>query len=215
LTDAGDCRKGGPGRVVLALFYKSLKLGATSEVLKVISRSTFDLQVVLHTLAESATRLCEAERTAIFLGDGNGYRIAARYGFSPELEEYIKQHPPRLSRETLTGRVAIKRGVVHIPDVLADPKYTVPRNLLVPDGWMQKHVLIAAEEIDLRARIVRVLQSAGYSVELAENGKRALKLALNYKFNAALVAPSPSLDVASFRFCEVTTAAKLTADDCR
>jgi signal transduction histidine kinase len=97
---------------------------ATSEVLKVISRSTFDLQVVLHTLAESATRLCEAERSAIFLGDGNGYRIAARYGFSPELEEYIKQHPPRLSRETLTGRVAIKKGVVHIPDVLADPKYT-------------------------------------------------------------------------------------------
>jgi two-component system, NtrC family, sensor kinase len=97
---------------------------ATADVLKVISRSAFDLQVVLHTLAESATRLCEAERSAIFLGDGNGYRIAARYGFSPELEEYIKRHPPRLSRETLTGRVAIKRGVVHIPDVLADPKYT-------------------------------------------------------------------------------------------
>ena len=97
---------------------------ATSDVLKVISRSTFDLQVVLHTLAESATRLCEAERSAILLGDGNGYRIAARYGFSPELEEYIKQHPPRLSRETLTGRVAIKKGVVHIPDVLADPEYS-------------------------------------------------------------------------------------------
>src|SRR5262245_38426379 len=58
---------------------------------------------------------------------------------------------------------------------------------------MQKHVLIAAEEIDLRARIARVLQSAGYRVELAENTKRALNLALNHKFNVALVAPSQAI----------------------
>src|SRR5262249_26996694 len=67
---------------------------------------------------------CEAERTGIFLPDGNVYRMAARYGFSPELEEYVKQHPLPLSRETLAGRVAITGGVVHIPDALADPEYT-------------------------------------------------------------------------------------------
>jgi DNA-binding response OmpR family regulator/class 3 adenylate cyclase len=69
---------------------------------------------------------------------------------------------------------------------------------------MQKHVLIAAEEIDLRARIARVLQSAGYRVELAENAKRALKLALNHKFNVALVAPSQPIGLSVLEELRVT-----------
>jgi signal transduction histidine kinase len=79
---------------------------------------------VLDTLVESATRLCAAENAVIFLRDGDVYPIAARYGFSPELEEYCRQHPILPDRGSAAGRAALEGRAVHIPDILADPEYT-------------------------------------------------------------------------------------------
>jgi GAF domain-containing protein len=97
---------------------------ATADVLKVISRSAFDVQAVLGTLVESAGRLCQSENVQIFLRDGEVYRIAAHNGFSPEYQEYVKQHPIAPGRGTLVARTAEGGTLVHIPDVLADPEYT-------------------------------------------------------------------------------------------
>src|SRR5262249_38762401 len=93
---------------------------ATADVLKVISRSTFDLQTVLDTLVASAAHLCEAQNTVICLRDGDVYRLAARHGFSPELEEYLKAHPMSPGRGSAYARAVLERRVIHIPDVLAD-----------------------------------------------------------------------------------------------
>ena len=97
---------------------------ATSEVLKVISRSAFDLQPVLETLIENATKLCGADKGYIHRLRGDVYTIAVSYGASDEFKTFMKEHPIHASgRETLVGRVVLERRPVHIPDVLADPDY--------------------------------------------------------------------------------------------
>jgi GAF domain-containing protein len=99
---------------------------ATADVLKVISRSAFDLQTVLDTLVESACRLCDAEASSIWRPDGDVYKVAANFGQSPSHLQAMGQLSLRPGRETCTGRVLVERQTIHIPDCAADPEYKSP-----------------------------------------------------------------------------------------
>jgi two-component system, NtrC family, sensor kinase len=96
---------------------------ATADVLKVISRSTFDLQAVLDTLAESAVRLCSGDRSVIRRRVGDTYPLAATYGFSPEQRVERDQYLKTPDAGSIFGRTLIEGRTVHVPDILADSRY--------------------------------------------------------------------------------------------
>src|SRR5262249_48730715 len=99
---------------------------ATADVLKVISRSTFDLRTVLKTLIESAARLCDADKGNITRAkDGVFYRAAESVGYSREFIDHLKDKPIESDRGSATGRALYEARVIHIPDVKADPEYTL------------------------------------------------------------------------------------------
>ena len=96
---------------------------ATADVLKVISRSAFDLDAVLQTLTDSARSLSGAASADVEMLDGDFMRFRAQSGCDPELVKYTEEHPLKPGKETVSGRVMMTGEAVHIPDVLADPDY--------------------------------------------------------------------------------------------
>jgi GAF domain-containing protein len=97
---------------------------ATSEVLKVISRFAFDLQPVFDSMAESAVRLCEAERAYIFRYDGKMLRAAASFNAGPENQDWVYRNPIPLGRHSVSARAGLERRTVQVTDIQADPEYS-------------------------------------------------------------------------------------------
>jgi GAF domain-containing protein len=99
---------------------------ATGDVLKLISRSVFDLQLVLETLAETAARLCSAEMVFVYRREGEVYRLAANCGFPPEYEAFVRNtggFDPRRRSDSISARAALLGRAVHVHDVAAEPGY--------------------------------------------------------------------------------------------
>ena len=101
---------------------------ATSDLLKVISRSTFDLQPVLDTLVETGQRLCDSDNAALSIREGDVFRYVATRSLDPAFDTFLRARTFAPGRETLAGRVALAGEVVHIPDITTDPDWRLPES---------------------------------------------------------------------------------------
>ena len=119
---------------------------ATSDVLQVISQSTFDLQPVLETVAETAARLCDTEIVTILRRQGDVYRVVAARGWSPEYRAFLEDHAFAADDQgTLTGRVARERRAIQVADVTADPSYTLTESVALGKARTQLGVPLLRE----------------------------------------------------------------------
>jgi GAF domain-containing protein len=120
---------------------------ATADVLDVISRSAFELQPVFETVAESAVRLCGADRAFVFRFDGELLRCTVAYNAPPELEAFIRENPIRPGRESGAGRAAFERQTIHIRDVTADPEYTFKSKDIAPLGTVLTVPILKGDDL--------------------------------------------------------------------
>src|SRR6266496_1403704 len=120
---------------------------ATSELLKVIGRSTFDLQPVFETLAKNAVRLCEAQRSFIFRFDGQYLRVVATHNASAEIRAFVEQNPIAPGRSSATARAALERRTVHVLDAQTDPEHTYGGRQVDPFRTILTVPMLKADEL--------------------------------------------------------------------
>jgi PAS domain S-box-containing protein len=97
---------------------------ATADVLKIINRSSVDLETVLATLVETVMHLCRADQAVMFRRRDDKYHLVAACGVTEEAKDFVLTHPFAVDRGTISGRVVLEHRAVHVADVLQDPEYT-------------------------------------------------------------------------------------------